>query len=544
MGLVASLFAPPRSESPYKPWDDFWYQNAVGIGTSVGIAVTPLVALQVAAVFACVKVISETLASLPLIVYRRRKSGGKDRATDHPLYSILHDSPNAWQTAFEFIEDQTGHAALHGRCFAQILPGTLGSVGELVPIHPDRVRLEQLPNRRIRYQVREQDGTTTPLTQDEMLHVRGRSLDFVNGLSTQQQARDAIALARAIETFGARFFANDASVGLVLEHPAKLSKEAQQRLEDGFKARSAGLINAHKPKVLEEGMKVSRVPMTSAKDSQLTDAQEAAVLVICRYFRMPPHKIQHLLNATFSNIEHQGIEFVTDTMMPWARRWEQRINASLVSDPDQFFAEFLLVGLLRGDAVARSQYYTSRFNIGTLSPNDIRELENENPIDSPWANRYFVQGAMVPLDRIDSFVGGKSTGAQDPASDAPPPNAPRRAFRTLASDAAERIARAEVREIEQRGAKLAKTPEKLTGWLAAFYTEHTTYVARTLRPLAEAWEEETGRRIDVAALAAAVADGRFAIVNDFTAEFSEWREERAAAITLVLRQEFDRDQAH
>lgn len=548
MGLLSSLLdPPPRAE--FKPWDDFWYQTVSGVGTTVGIPVTPLVALQVAAVFACVKVISETLATLPIIVYRRREDGGKDRATQHPLYDLLHDSPNAWQTSFEFVEDQTGHCALHGNCYAEIVPGPRGAVEELVPIRPELVTVEQLPSRRLRYQVRQSDGTKRPLTQDQVFHVRGRALDFVSGLSTQTQARDAIALARAVETYGAKFFANDASIGLVIEHPGTLKKEAQERLKEQITTFYGGVANAHKPKVLEEGMKLNRVPMTAAKDAQLTEAQESAVLVICRYFRMPPHKIQHLIHATFSNIEHQGIEFVTDTIMPWARRYEQRINASLITS-ENYFAEFLMTGLLRGDNAARSQFYRELFNIGGLSQNEIRSMENMNPV--PGGDRFFVQGALVPVDKIDQIVNGQSRAAVKPAPEARAAlgtvaaplallegSAPRLVFTALVYDAAERIAQAEAREIEQRRAKAIEDPERFGTWLREYYAaagKHAGYVARTLTPLLRSWQDSTGHAVAGEELLRGILAGGFNAPAHVDDVFAIWRDGRAEAIAVLITQ--------
>lgn len=557
-GLWSSLFGRrPASRSlqavEYKPWDDYWYQDVANVGTAVGIPVTPTVALQVGAVFACIKVISETLAALPLIVYERREDGGKDRAVDHPLYELLHESPNAWQTSVEFLDDQQGHACLHGHCFAEIIPGARGAVAELVPIRPEFVTVEQLASRRLRYHVRRPNAAVRTLTQDEVFSVRGRSLDFVTGMSTQAHARDAIALARAIEIYGSKFFANDASLGLVLEHPGQLSPKAHERLKESFRNAYVGLANAFKPKILEEGMKATRIPMAAAKDAQLTEAQQEAVITICRYFRVPPHKIQHLIHATFSNIEHQGIEFVTDTILPWVRRWEARINASLITDR-RYFAEFLLTGLLRGDNAARAAYYQSRFNIGTLSINDVRRLENENPLPGAIGDRYFVQGALVPVDKVDQVDRAAARAQASPASSshdqsvtdaasahepaslaAGPPAAPVRAFERLLADAAERIAKSEVREIEKRVAKAADDPARFERWCAEFYAQHVTYVQRTLQPLVEAWQAETGATLRMEDLQSRVVHGGFAW--DVNA-WEPWSAERAFALAAVLADAF------
>lgn len=546
-GSLLTRWLPPAlrgaTTSPWKPWDDAWYQNVAEIGTATGIPVTPMVALQVAAVFACVKVISETVASLPCLIYRRRSDGGKERASGHPLYSLLHDSPNDWMTAFEFFEDMTGHIALHGKGFAEILPGPRGAVDRLIPLRPEWVQVDQLETRRLVYTVKEPKRLERILTQDQVLHVRGRALDFVNGMAVHAKARDAIALARAIDLYAAKFFANDATVGLLLEHPGRLSPQAQKRLQDEL-VTWMGLRGAHRPRVLEEGMKVNRLQGTPAKDAQLTEAQQEAVIPICQYFRMPPHKIQWLLRATFSNIEQQGIEFATDTILPWARRWEQRISASLISAPETYFAEFLLTGLLRGDSAARASFYSQLFNIGAITQNEIRGAENLNPV--PEGDRLFVQGALVPTDRVDEVLdrradAGRRATDQPPAAGAAGAAAPQQAlapvqaFRVLLADAAERIALREARDIAPRVAKAGEEPDgRLAGWLEWFYRGHMGYVVRALTPLATAWEEETGLRVPVASLAFAILEGGFRAADGF----EPWRDARAAAILELLRASF------
>src|ERR1043166_792196 len=312
------------------PLDDFWYLP-LGMRTQTGLTVSPAIALEVSAVFACVKVISETIASFPIVVYERVTETERQRAIKHPVYDLLHRRPNAWQTSYEFRETLTAWAALHGNGYARKVTDRTGVVRELIPIHPDLVTIEivagdpgigpralqtsytpdALSSRaetgnelQLRYQVRQPDGTKKAYVQDEILHIRGLSFDSISGVMISRVAREAISLARAMEAYGARYFANDATIGLALEHPGVLSKPAHDRLKESFTRDFAGVGNAWKPKILEEGMKLNRIS-ASGKEAQLTEARAGQVIEICRFYRMPPHKIQHMLQSTFTNIEHQ-----------------------------------------------------------------------------------------------------------------------------------------------------------------------------------------------------------------------------------------------
>lgn len=496
------------------PTDDFWYAP-VGEKSLTGLRVTPENAMLVSTVFACVKVISETLATLPLIVYERVSEHEKMRAYGVPEYKLLHSTPNGWQTPYDLKENLTAWAALHGRGIAQKIIGPTGAVEELDPIHPSLVRVEKLNTRRLRYWVRQADGTEKPFVQGEIFHLRGFSLDGIDGVNLSRQAREAIALAQAMEAFAARYFANDATVGLVLEHPGKLGDEAHKHLASSF-AGWGGVMNAFRAKILEEGMKLNRVSV-NAKDSQLTEARLHQVVEICRYYRMPPHKVQHLMEATFSNIEHQAIEFSTDTIKPWAVRWEEAVTRDIIVDDEKYFAEFNLKALMRGDNAAQSTYYRERFNIGTLSRNDIRALENENPIEG--GDTYYIQGAMVPIgddgkpEYPDKAPGAgtdpRNTEPPDakaptPALVADPSRSARTAFRVLVTDAAERIANAEAREIEKRIGKAATDPTRFAAWAEEYYSgAHLGYIGRTLAPLAEAWNA-IGGAVDAAVCAEAL----------------------------------------
>ncbi len=347
-----------------------------------GVTVTCDTAMRCTTVYACVRVLAESVAQLPLITYRRRKDGGKDRATEHWLYSLLHDSPNEWQTSFEFREMMMGHVLLRGNAYAFINRLQSGRVVELLPLHPDRVEPKQDKDFRITYTITDENGAQQVLRREQIFHIKGLSSNGLVGLNPIEQHRESIGLALATEEHGSRLFSNGANPSGVLEHPMKLSKEAQQRLKETFEEKTTGLLNAHKPMILEEGMKWSQMGMTS-EDSQFLETRKFQRNDIASMFRVPPHKIGDLERATFSNIEHQALEFVTDSLMPNLKRWEQAIHMALLTEKDRktIFVEFLVDGLLRGDIKTRYEAYAKAITNGILSPNEVRSLENLNPRD-------------------------------------------------------------------------------------------------------------------------------------------------------------------
>lgn len=344
--------------------------------TKSGVPVTPESALRVATYFACVRVLAEDIAKLPLLLYRRRADGGRDRATDHPLYRLMHLRPNDWQTSFGFRETAQAHLGMRGNAYA-FINRVGGRIHELVPLHPDRVQPKQDPDYTIWYEVDRQRREA-----HEILHVSGLSLDGVTGVSVATYARETLGLAVATETHGARLFAQGALFRGILQHPKALKDEkVGKRIRESFDEAFRG-EGAHQTALLEEGMTYEKVSMT-AEDSQFLGTREFQAHEIARWFRMPPHKVGLLEKATFSNIEHQALEYVVDTLLPWLVRWEQRCTASLLTEgeQDEYFFEFLVDGLLRGDQAARYKAYKDAVLTGFMSRNEVRAKENLNPIE-------------------------------------------------------------------------------------------------------------------------------------------------------------------
>ena len=399
-------------QSDRSPWGDFHFEPVSARSIS-GMRVSADSAMRLAAVYACVRILSETMASLPLVVYRPRKDGGKDRVTDHWLYQLLGKRPNRYQNPFEWREMLQGHLALRGNAFCQILANSRGEIIELIPTHPDRVRMELLPSGNYRYRIRDQAGSEIVLPRGEVWHLRGLSSDGLIGLSPIELSRESLGMALAAQDYGARFFSNDAKpTGGWIEFPGTFKDpEAKRVFRESYQAAQSG-SNRGKVLVLENGMKFHEVGVTN-KDAQFLELRKFQITDIARLFRVPPHMIADLDRATFSNIEQQSLEFVMHTMTPWAERWEASIEADLLPDPsnegDALEIEFDFANLMRGDAASRSAYYQSGIQNGWLTRNEARISENLNPIaglDQP----------LRPLNMVEEEVAEKAEHESAPAA--------------------------------------------------------------------------------------------------------------------------------
>src|ERR1700722_11224475 len=457
------------------PWDDAWYANR-GYQTATGIRVSPESAMRVAAVFSCVRVVAETIASLPLIIYKRLPDGGKQRATEHPLYSLLHDSPNEWQTAFEFVEMMQAHLELRGNSYSLIQSGNGNPIDALIPLHPDRVIVKRLPNGQLQYSVRDFYGGNIQIyTQAEMLHIRGMSSDGLVGMSTISIGAEAIAAGLATQEYASRFFENDATPPTAFTHPATLSAEAYVRLKTSL-AEAHGGANHHKPIILEENMDVKSLGV-KPDDAQLLDSRQFSRGDIASLFRVPPHKIGDLTKATFSNIEEQNIEFATDCIRPRLERLEQRISKSLIEplgygSTSEYFCEFLIEALMRGDQESRYKAYAIGRNWGWLSANDVRTLENMNPITG--GDTYLSPLNMTGVGDDDPDQGDEN-GEQEDATAVGDGTGAMRFVRA----AAERSVRKEIRALGKIAEKNLDA-EHLRQEIAAFYESHVDFLTQTM----------------------------------------------------------------
>ncbi len=390
-----------------------------GRGSNSGKYVSEDNALQVSAVYACVKVLAETIASLPLPVYIRETSGGKTKAFSHPLYPVLHDLTNSDMTSFTFRELMMTYLLLWGNAYAQIIRDRQKRIIALEPLKPANMMVTRDENtKKLRYQYA--DGAQSiEFKPEQVLHIPALSFDGIVGISPIAQAREAIGLSLATEEFGARFFGNGARPGGVLEHPGVVKDPA--KLRESWEQVYRGTRNSHKIAVLEEGMKYHEIGIPP-EDAQFLETRKFQVTEICRIFRVPPHLVADLERSTNNNIEHQSIEFVVHTIRPWLVRWEQAIYKSLLNESERqiYFARFTVDGLLRGDFNSRMAGYAIGRQNGWLSANDIRSLEDMNPLDKEQGgDLYLVNGNMISASQAamkgsDALESSKTAGAGAP----------------------------------------------------------------------------------------------------------------------------------
>ncbi len=393
---------------------------AYGGGTaSSGVVVNAQTAMQSAAVYSSVKVLAESIGMLPLNLYRKEANGSRTLMADHALYPLIHDQPNDWMSSVEFWEMMVISLNLRGNAFAYVNRNRSGQVVELLPLHPDMVRVEMGIDYQLLYEVTMPDGSLQRFGPGEIFHVRGLTLNGWQGISPIAYARESIGLALATEKFGGQLFKNGAKMGGVLEHPGKLSKESYERIKTSFDEAHCG-DNAHKTALLEEGMKFSRISL-SANDSQFLETRKYQRSEIAAIFRVPPHMIGDLEKATFSNIEQQSLEFVNYSLMPWLVRIEKAIKRDLLRPAERknLTAKFNVSGLLRGDANARSALYHNGILDGWMTRNEARAAESElgivlNPIE----------GLDLPLIPLNMEDGTRPPEPDEPESNPEPNPAP------------------------------------------------------------------------------------------------------------------------
>lgn len=373
--------ATPKAELTSMTLDELLRTMINGNGgmTASGAMVTPTRAMRVVAVYACVRVLAETLAQVPLIVYRRN-GDSKERATDHWLYRLLHDSPNEFQSSFEWREMMQGHVALRGNAYSYKVR-VRDQIRELLPLHPDKVQVRQNDDWSLTYSIALPDGSRAEAPAADILHIRGLSINGFMGLSPVGQAREAVGLAIETERHGAQLFGNGARPGGLLTTEQRLDADQIKQTTESWASATSG-ENRLKTPVLDGGLQYQAMGLSS-EDAQFLDTRKFQRNEIASLFRIPPHMVGDLDRATFSNIEHQALEFVKYTMGPWFARWEQAILKQLVPMRDQagIFAEFLVDGLLRGDVKSRTQAYSLGLRDGYLNRNEVRAMENRNPIE-------------------------------------------------------------------------------------------------------------------------------------------------------------------
>ena len=389
--------------------------------TNSGRPVTERSAMQMTAVYSCVRILAEAIAGLPLHVYRQSSDGAKVKALDHPLYRLLHDEPNPEMTSFVFRETLMTHLLLWGNAFAQVIRNGRDEVIGLYPLMPNRMTVGRDEAGRLYYEYQrtwdEPTGRyeTVTLATRDVLHIPGLGFDGLVGYSPIAMAKNAIGLAQATEDYGASFFANGAAPGGVLEHPGTIKDPAWVR--ESWQSTFGGARNGNKIAVLEEGMTYTPISV-SPEQAQFLETRKFQINEIARIFRIPPHMIGDLEKSSFSNIEQQSLEFVKYTLDPWVIRFEQAINKTLLSSREkpQIYVKFNLEGLLRGDYKSRMDGYAVARQNGWMSANDIRELENLDKIPAEAGGElYLVNGNMLPLGLAGAYAATHQESEPEPS---------------------------------------------------------------------------------------------------------------------------------
>ena len=424
MGIKSLFGFGQARDKPVDKAADAGYSFLFGRTTS-GKPVNERTAMQTTAVYACVRILAEAVASLPLHVYEYQDDGGKKLVHDHPLYYLLHDEPNPEMTSFVFRETLMSHLLIWGNAYAQIIRDGAGRVLGLYPLLPDKMDVQRDDRGNI-YYVYSRNSDENPmfkeygdirLKAEDVLHIPGLGFDGLIGYSPIAMAKNAVGMTLACEEYGASFFANGANPGGILEHPGVLKDPSKVR--ESWNSVYRGVNNAHKIAVLEEGMKYQQIGIPP-EEAQFLETRKFQINEIARLYRIPPHMVGDLDKSSFSNIEQQSLEVVKYTLDPGVIRWEQSLQRSLLlpGEKGKYFIKLNVDGLLRGDYQSRMNGYAVGRQNGWFSANDIREMENMNPIpDEQGGNLYLINGAMTKLEDAGVFAktdtGQQNTPAQE-----------------------------------------------------------------------------------------------------------------------------------
>jgi HK97 family phage portal protein len=525
MGILSSMERSAlHADVTWTPLDDRWYSSmAGGASTDAGVRVGPDSAMKYSAVWACMNIIARSIASLRPSAFRRLTGDDREPAREHWAYGLMR-RPNRWQTTYEYLYLRTMYLLGRGNDVDQLyVDSRTGAVSDMWPLYPDTVRAERLPTSGLlRYEVSPPGGQSYRLLQDETIHVRDYAPDGIWGLSRIQLGAQGIGLGLATEAFRGRYFGNNAMPGLVLEHPGRLTPKAKDDLRESVRQATGG-SKQFRPWVAEEGMKAVVLPI-SAKDSQLIESAGFQVADVARWFGVPLYMIglEEKSTSWGSGIEEQKNGFVTFTLGPFLELYTQAFNRALFGDDDEYFIEFGLKALLRGNTKAHFE----ALNIATqpggfMTRNEARRELNLN------AGPEELDEFLDPLNTTPS--GGRAVGQADPGAQA-------RTFAIWAADVAHRIAGTEAAELGRRTAKAAADPERFRAWADGYFAEHQECIAQKLEPLSAGWHGATGFALPVHVLAGDLAArGRQAAEPCPAGEdLGEWKARRAQQIAGLI----------
>ena len=453
--FISSIYADGGGSSDRSPWGQFWFQP-VGMRTQSGARVTPSSSMTLPDVLACVRVLAESFAVMPFMLYAPKPSGGRVKMQKHWLYRLIAKAPNRFQTPFEWRMMMMGHLALRGNAFNQITANAKGEITELLPLHPDRMQIELLDNGSYRYIYTDEKSVQHPYARQEIWHLRGLSDDGMMGLSLIGLAREAIGEGLAMQSYSARFFANDAKPGGGwIEYPGRFAtNEAKKKFREGWQDLQGG-SNRGKIAVLESGMKFHELGLNN-KDSQFIEARGAKTAEIARIMRVPPHKIMDLTRATNNNIEHQEIEFWNGTMQPWAKLWESSVSFFLLGPDIDLEPDFDHITMMRGDGASRADRISKLVASGVMTRNEGREEEGYDPLD----------GLDKPLQPLNMGAPGKAKPGASNAGERGISARFERVVRGNAARMARRLAGGQAVQPQALADALAIEPVAASNWLS------------------------------------------------------------------------------
>ncbi|MDD5353001.1 MAG: phage portal protein [Candidatus Omnitrophica bacterium] len=485
-GLIHRLFTPERRSRADYVRDFLSGEDMAVVNGGSGEFVTEETALQITWVMKCVSIISKTIASLPLNVHERLDSGGNRKATEHRLYNILYRKPNSEMTSFEFRRTLETSMLLWGNAYAYKDTDNMTKGGlELIPLNPAKMRVERDKNSKLVYKYTTTTGFNYEFPQDKILHIKDLSLDGIVGISKIAYAREMLGGAKITEKFGNKLFSSGARYFGTLAHPGRLGDMAQENLRNSLKKQyEQGIL------ILEEGMTWNSISIPP-EDAQFLETRQYSAEDIVSLFEIPLHKAGIMRQSSYSNIEQQAIEWVTDSLLPICVNWEQRLENSLFTpaEREKYYIKFQLAGLLRGDSQARGEFYTKQFQTGSISPNEIAELEERNPVEG--GDERFVQLNMIPLSMAKEVNPGQAS-AGIPVKTVK--NRLKMVYRFLFSDAIGRVYRREISAITRENKK-NRTKGQFEAKIDEFYADLSVFIIQQVTPAVESLASAIGLQI-------------------------------------------------
>ena len=510
MGVITERVFNKRGTSNLKDPKQWLVEALIGEPSYSGKHVSEETALKSTAVFACVRILSESVAMLPLIVYER-KERGKDRARHHHLYKLLHDKPNPEMTSFTFKETMMMHLLLWGNFYGEIEYRGDGKPLAIWPLLPHKTEpWRKEGTRQLVYHTYLPDDKLVELPSYRVFHVSGLSYNGLKGLSPIGYARESIGLDLATEEFGSRFFSQGTNMGAVAKHPSSLSDKAYERLKKDLEKKYSGLGNSHRLMLLEEGMDIEKVGIPP-ENAQFLETRQFQKRDIARIFRVPLYLLADVeKGASYSSIEQQSLDFLKYSIQPWLSRIEQATNNKLFSREgrQRYFAEFLIDSLLRADIKTRYEAYSTGINYGFLTINDVREMENKNPSEEPEADKHWIQQNMMPIDQASQQEDVRKKIIESARGRSPSKRGAKsrldkaKSFERLIEQGTRNIIAKEKKDVLNKAKEeLERSQTSFLAWIERYYEDLQDDIKKEMRPyfesLAESMREDLSDELDI-----------------------------------------------